>query len=228
MDFVYPDIGRLSRSRTAAYYFLSDNRRLLHIPPHQDVRVVDLYDTIKIGAAAERLPREIVLEYAWQEVVALKKDRAADLDFKTWNGKTYNLDCGGTLVFDERGNLLSWFRKPGTEHLAETDEQDIRRRLAIYQADPTALKRSDIPTKLELGLLKDLEVGRQRKQALLGYLSAVIRSGLVGPAQAESRFSEASSPVTAFEQGGAVRFEMTPHLRASEFEKEEDGWTVNY
>ncbi len=228
MDFVYPDIGRLSRSRTAAYYFLSDNRRLLHIPPHQDVRVVDLYDTIKIGAAAERLPREIVLQYAWQEVVELKKDREADLDFKTWNGKTYNLDCGGTLVFDERGNLLSWFRKPGTEHLAETEEQDIRRRLAIYQAAPTALKRNDIPTKLELGLLKDLEVGRQRKQALLGYLSAVIRNGLVGPTQAESRFSEASRPVTAFEQAGVVRFEVTPHLRAGEYDKEEDGWTVNY
>ena len=74
MDFVYHDIERLSRSRTAAYYFLSDNRRLLHIPPHQDVRVVDLYDTNKFGAAAERLPREIVLEYAWQEVVELKKD----------------------------------------------------------------------------------------------------------------------------------------------------------
>ena len=71
MDFVYHDIEHVSRSRTAAYYFLSDNRRLLHIPAHQDVRVVDLYDTNKYGAAAERLPREVVLEYAWQEEVLL-------------------------------------------------------------------------------------------------------------------------------------------------------------
>ena len=79
-----------------------------------------------------------------------------------------------------------------------------------------------------MGLLEDLEVGRQRKQALLDYLSAVIRRGLVGAAQPESRFSEASRPVTAFEQAGAVHFEMTPHLRDSDFDKEEDGWTVNY
>ena len=76
MDFVYHDIEQVSRSRTAAYYFLSDNRRLLHIPLHQDVRVVDLYDANKYGAAAERLPREVVLEYAWQEEVSLANDPA--------------------------------------------------------------------------------------------------------------------------------------------------------
>ena len=63
MDFVYHDIGRVSRSRTAAYYFLSDNRKVLRIPAHKDVVVADLYDTNKFGAAAERLPREVVLEY---------------------------------------------------------------------------------------------------------------------------------------------------------------------
>ena len=214
MDFVHHDIERVSRSRTAAYYFISDNRRLLHIPDHQDVRVVDLYDTNKFGAAAERLPREVVLEYAWQEVVELKKDPADGLDFSSWNGKTYTLDCGGTLVFDGRGNLLSWSRKPGTEHLRPEQEDEIRRKK----------KR----TKLEQGLLDDQETGRKRKERLLHYLSDIIRRGLVGSAQAESRFSETSRPVTAFEQGKAVCFEMTPYLRSSDFEKEEEGWTVNY
>jgi hypothetical protein len=69
IDFVYHDIDRVSRSRTAAYYFLNDNRRILNIPAHQDLQVVDLYDNTKFGAAAERLPREIVLEYTWQETV---------------------------------------------------------------------------------------------------------------------------------------------------------------
>jgi hypothetical protein len=212
MDFVYHDIERVSRSRTAAYYFLSDNRRLLHIPDHQDVRVVDLYDTNKLGAAAERLPREVVLEYAWQEVVELTP--AADLDFKSWNGKTYNLDCGGTLVFDGRGNLLSWFRKPGTEHITPEEEQEILQKTK--------------QTKLDQGMLADLEIGQNRKEALLHYLSAIIRRGLVGAAQLESRFSETSRPVTAIEHGGAVRFEMTPHLRTTDFDREEEGWTVNY
>jgi hypothetical protein len=226
MDLVYHDIERVSRSRTAAYYFLSDNRRALHIPDNQDVRVVDLYDTNKFGAAAERLPREVVLEYAWQEVVELTPTEKQD--FKSWNGKTYNLTCGGTLVFDGRGNLLSWSRKPGTEHLSDGEAQDIRRRLDIYKENPRALKRKDIPTKLEQGLLKDWEVGQQRKHALLVYLSAMIHRGMVGAAQPESHFSETSRPVTAFEQGDAVSFEVTPHLRSSDFDKKEEGWTVNY
>ena len=213
LDFVYHDIERVSRSRTAAYYFLADNRELLHIPAHQDVRVLDLYDTIKRGAAAERLPREVVLEYGWQEVVLLKNDQAKHLDFGKWNDKTYNLDCGGTLVFDERGNLLSWFRKPGTEHITSEEEQKILQKQK--------------PTKLELSKLADLETGRQRKKALEEYLAAIIRQGLVGPVPEENRFSD-EKPITAFEEGGVVSFEMTPHLRKSDFDSQEAGWTINY
>ena len=36
------------------------------------------------------------------------------------------LHCGGTLVFDDRGNLLSWFRKPGSEHIAPARAQELR------------------------------------------------------------------------------------------------------
>ncbi len=228
MDFTYHDIGRIARSRTAAYYFLSDNRKLLRIPAHQDVRVVDLYDNSKYGAAAERLPREVVLEYAWQEVVLLANDPQQGLDFGEWDGKTYNLDCGGTLVFDDHGNLLSWFRKPGTEHLSESAAEDIRKRLAIWKNDPKALKRYDIPTKLELAELADLEVGCERKAAVQGYLAGLIQRGLVGVPQPGSRFSDVSSPVTALEEGGAVYFEVTPHLRTFDFDAKEEGWMVNY
>jgi hypothetical protein len=133
--FVFHDIERISRSRTAAYYFLSDNRRQLHIPQHQDVRVVDLYDAIKYGAAAERLPREVVLEYTWQEVVPLTK--TGDLDFGAWNGKVFYMDCGGTLVFDGLGNLLSWSRKPGTEHLRPEEARKLRNK-----AKPTKLDKA--------------------------------------------------------------------------------------
>ena len=214
LDFVYHDIERVSSSRTAAYYFLSDNRKILRIPPHQDVQVVDLYDNRKFGAAAERLPREVVLEYLWQEEVALENDPGKDLSFGKWNGKTYNLDCGGTLVFDGRGNLLSWFRKPGTEHITAGEEQKI---LGVEK-----------PTKLEKGMLADLEEGRQRKAALRKYLAAMIRRGLVGAPSPENRFAEGLKPVVAIEDGGIVRFETTPHLRKSDFDEQEAGWTVNY
>jgi hypothetical protein len=230
MNFVFHDIDRLSNSRTAAYYFLSDNRKLLHIPAHQDVRVVDLYDNSKFGVAAERLPREIVLEYLWQEEVVLNNDPDKDLSFGKWDGETYNLDCGGTLVFDGRGNLLSWFRKPGTQHISEAEEQDILLRQAAWEANPVQARQQKIkkPTKLEKAMLADLEIGRQRKAALLSYLAVMIRRGLVGDPQPENRFSEGLTPVVAMEAGGVLRFETTPHLRKSDFDKEEEGWTVNY
>ena len=230
MDFVFHDIERVSRSRTAAYYFLSDNRKPLHIPASHDVQVVDLYDNSKYGAAAERLPREVVLEYAWQEEVLLANDPQKNLDFGRWNGKTYNLDCGGTLVFDDRGNLMSWFRKPGTEHITDDEEKDILQRLAAWQKDPKVAKEQKIkkPTKLELAKLADLETGRHRKAALLEYLAAMIRRGLVGALQAESRFNDGMSPVAAMEEGRVVRFETTPHLRKNDFDAEETEWTANY
>ena len=107
---VYHDINDISRSRIGAYYFLNDNRRILHIPPYQDVAVVDLYDTNKYGRGASRLPREIVLQYVWREELELEGPQ-----FGSMRGQTTELLCGGTLVLDGRGNVLSWFRKPGTE-----------------------------------------------------------------------------------------------------------------
>jgi hypothetical protein len=107
---VYHDIDNISRSRTGAYYFLNDNRRELEIPPDQDVVVVDLYDTNKFGRSAHRLPREIVVEYVWREEFELDEPRFGHL-----RGQTAELLCGGTLVLDGRGNVLSWFHKPGTQ-----------------------------------------------------------------------------------------------------------------
>jgi hypothetical protein len=230
MNFVYHDIERVSGSRMAAYYFLSDNRKLLRIPPHHDVRVVDLYDNNKYGVAAERQPREVVLEYAWQEEIALVNDPENNLSFGRWNGKTFNLDCGGTLVFDGRGNLLSWFRRPGTEHITEAKERDIVSRKDAWERDPAQAKRDKIkaPTKQERGELADMHVGRQRKADIKKYLAVMIRRRLVGTSHPEQRFGEALKPVVAMEDGEVVRFETTPHLRKSDIDSEEEGWTINY
>lgn len=213
-DFVYYNIERISGSRTAAYYFLNDNRKQLHIPPHQDIRVVDLYDNRKFNAGAEHLPREIILEYAWQEEVSLDNEPKNKLDFSKWNSKTFNLGCGGTLVFDGNGNLMSWFRKPGTEHITEAQEKQIRAKSK--------------PTKQENAILADLEIGRQRKTAIKEYLARLIRCGLVGAPQPESHFSDMLKPVMAMEEGDAVHFEIAPSLRKRDFDTKEEEWTINY
>ena len=103
-------VERLSRSPAAAYRFLHDNRDDFEIPPAQDFEIVGLYETAKLGAGVRRLPRQIVVEYLWREKVELEGAR-----FGSLAGETTTLPCGGTLVLDESGNLLSWFHKPGRD-----------------------------------------------------------------------------------------------------------------
>jgi hypothetical protein len=109
-DFRGLDITRIAGSITAAYRFIHDNRETLHIPPYQDLIVADLYDTKKSLPGARRLPREIVIEYLWSEDIEL-----AGRQFGPLNGKFFPLWCGGTLVFDSIGNVLSWAYKPGVQ-----------------------------------------------------------------------------------------------------------------
>jgi len=101
-------IDRLSRSPAAAYRFLHDNRDDFEIPADQDLEIVGLYEAAKYGPAARRLPRQVVVEYLWRERMKLEGARFGSLD-----GERTSLPCGGTVVFDENGNLLSWFHKPG-------------------------------------------------------------------------------------------------------------------
>lgn len=117
----YVDAAELARSRIAAYHFLHDNRRALGIPPEQDFVVTDLYDTSKYGRGIERLPRNLVVQYLWREAVALDGPR-----FGRFQGESVELLCGGTLVFDDRGNLLSRAVKPG-----RGTEQGERRRFEL-------------------------------------------------------------------------------------------------
>ena len=118
---VYHDIGAISASRAGAYYFLNDNRKALRIPWNQDITVADLYTTNKYGRAASRLPREVVVEYVWQEQFKLDEDRFGKL-----KGQTAELLCGGTLVLDDRGNVLSWQRKPGIYEERDRPEGEKR------------------------------------------------------------------------------------------------------
>jgi len=120
---VYHPVDAIADSRTGAYYFLNDNRKALRIPWNQDLSVVDLYVTNKQGRAGSRLPREIVLEYIWSEQFRLDEDCFGPL-----KGQAAELLCGGTLVLDDRGNVLSWQHKPGLQ--VDKDLEEGKKRMA--------------------------------------------------------------------------------------------------
>lgn len=120
------DVDDLSRSRTTAYHFLHENRQVLGIPLEQDVVVVDLYETDKKALAERRLPREIVLLYLWREEIPLQEAR-----FEHLKGEKAMLLCGGTLVFDGRGNVLSLMRKPGLAYPPDREEGERRREMLL-------------------------------------------------------------------------------------------------
>ncbi|HSL83322.1 MAG TPA: hypothetical protein VLF66_11145 [Thermoanaerobaculia bacterium] len=142
---LHHDFDRLSGSAAGAYYFLHDNRQTLRIPADQDLEVADLYETRKWDVGRTRLPREVVLEYAWKEPVRLDEPRFGPL-----RGQTVELLCGGTLVFDGWGNVVSWARKRGTQVAA--DAQEGARRKARLLDHVARQARSGA-----LGLLDDAE-----------------------------------------------------------------------
>lgn len=186
LNFYAHDIDRLSRTRTDAYHFLNENRRQLCIPAEQDISVTNLYQTDKTIMGGGKVPREIVVQYFWREDVPLKGTQFGRLD-----GKTASLLCGGTLVFDGRGNVLSWMRKAGTGK----QESDRRRRRA-YCDD-------------------ERDKGMVRKQQLLTYIANRVEEGYFGlvaggrPGMIDNR-----PPVVAEERGdGTLRFQISPHLR---------------
>jgi len=180
------DIERVSRSRTDAYHFLNENRRQLCIPAEQDIAVVDLYQTDKTVMGERKLAREVVLQYAWREDVELKGS-----DLGPLAGTSASLLCGGTIVFDDRGNVLSWIRKPG---VGKQEASKVRRR--AYCEDERAR-------------------GEQRRKELGKYIKSRVNQGLVGLAERDRPEEIDSRPpvVASRREDGTVRLEVTPHLR---------------
>ncbi len=229
LDMVFHDIGSVSRSRTAAYYFLNDNRKALRIPYNRDITVVDLYDTNKYGAAAERQPREIVVEYIWQEPVLLQR-QAGGRTLGSLDEKTIRLLCGGTLVFNDRGNLLSWFRKPGTEQLDPLTEKKYLERQKVWEENPkkAAIDKTKKLTQWEQAELEDLAIGRQRRADLLNHLFEMASLGLIGEPQPGNAQIEGMKPMVAIVEGGVVRLEQAAALRHFDPETEASGWIHNF
>ncbi|HEV7507054.1 MAG TPA: serine protease [Thermoanaerobaculia bacterium] len=188
---VHHSLDDISRSRAAAYRFLDDNREDLLIPASRDFFVADLYDVKKRGRQNLPLPRQIVLLYAWRQEVLLDGPR-----FGRFAGRTTTMLCGGTLVFNENGNVLSWMRKPGSEP---------------YGGKRT--RRGKMAEEWE----KAVHEGAARKAALLDLLAAQIAAGRIGTLLGSPNGLMASMmpPMIAEGDGEMVRFQLSPHLHLS-------------
>jgi hypothetical protein len=186
------DIEGISRSRAAAYRFLDDNREDLLIPASRDFFVVDLYDARKRGRQNVPLPRQIVLEYAWREEIPLEGAR-----FGPYAGRLTTMLCGGTLVFNDDGNALSWMMKPGSL--------------------PYGGKRQRGGKTAELWA-EAVKEGTGRRNGLLDNVAAQIAAGRVGAFVGSPRglLGSMLPPVTVEEDGEMVRFQLSPHLHLSE------------
>lgn len=179
---IYHNIGDISSSRARAYRFLDDNRDKLFIPSHQDVIVADLYDTNKSSNHGNRLPRQVVLEYIWREDVVLKGKQ-----FEEFEGQTTTMLCGGTLVFDDKGNLLSWFRKQGS--FGGSGEQ----------------------------WKEEIKLGKKRLDGFLSNLEKIIESGQAGAILGSTKGMVCSlvPPITVNKKDEMLKFELSPHLSLS-------------
>ncbi len=187
---VYHNIDSISRSRTAAYNFLNDNRPQLMIPEHQDIMVIDLYDANKYARRDIRMPRQIILQYLWKEDVLLTGKKFAE-----YEGRLTTMLCGGTLVFNEKGTLLSWMRKPGTELKVGRVNKNNRR--------------------------TEIEAGKIRKADFLDTLSKRIKSGQIGALLGSSKgFLGTRIPnVIVKENDDSLAFELTPHFTLNDDEQ---------
>jgi len=195
---VFHDVEDISRSRSGAYRFLDDNRDKLFIPADRDVLVADLYDARKLGRQARRLPRQVILEYLWREEVKLEGER-----FGEYDGSWTAMLCGGTLVFDQNGTLLSWFRKPGTQEGKGK------------------------------GWPAEVRAGEKRREKLLDDLARRIAAGHVGAALGSSKglLGTHVPPVAVEKKDGLLRFELSPHLHLAgedhEYYKGGKKWEVS-
>jgi hypothetical protein len=189
---VGPRMDSLSRSRAAAYRFLDDNREYLLIPASRDFFVSDLYEARKRGRQNLTMSRQIVLQYAWREEVELSGAR-----FGKYDGRTTWMLCGGTLVFDDNGTVLSWMMKPGSEAYGRPTGRGQR-------------------TERWAAAVKD---GTARRAEFLQNLADQIAKGEVGVAfeSAKGFIGASVPPVIADEDedGNRVRFRLAPHLHLS-------------
>jgi hypothetical protein len=184
---IFHSIEAITRSRASAYRFLDDNRRVLFIPPHQDFSVTDLYEVNKYSEVAHRLPRQYVLEFIWYEDVLLDGREFGDLQ-----GRLVAMPCGGTLVFDERGNILSWFQKHGSHLDPDQETKPAAKQAARAGKQRVAQFKADIAHQLQLG---QFGIDQASRLGILGTRMAPFLTRMVN---------------------GTVRFELAAHINLND------------
>jgi hypothetical protein len=189
---VYHSVDYISRSRAAAYRFIDDNREDLLIPANRDFFISDLYDAKKNARQNLPLPRQIVLEYVWREEVPLIGEQ-----YGVFNGRMTTMLCGGTLVFADNGNLLSWMKKTGSLPYGGK-----RNRTGAVQDQWNA----------------SVAEGTARRDRLCASIAARIAAGDIStiPGMAKGLMGSRVPPMTAESDGDIVQFQLTPHLHLSE------------
>lgn len=182
---IFHDMKTVARSKAEAYRFLNDNRPDFLIPHDRDFSVSDLYTCRKLGRQGVRQPEQICILYVWRETVLLAGAR-----FGRFDGQRTSMLCGGTLVFDENGLLLSWARKPGTG--------------AVRTKKGAMTEMADA----------DREIGEARLVRFLNDLAQRIAHGNIGrlPVSQLGFIGARMPPLVAREAPEGFRFELTPHL----------------
>ena len=135
------DVNTLFRSKAEIYKFLQENQAELHIPESESSLKAEIYDSYKStrsGTDKRQLPRAIVLQYMWDEGVKLEGSQFGQLE-----GKSVALPCGGTLVFDDRRNVISWMRKEGLRVESDRTAGEARR-VALLQHIANRVKRHQV------------------------------------------------------------------------------------
>jgi hypothetical protein len=120
------DVEAITATPADAYRFMDAQRALFGIPYDANLSVPSVYRTRKRAKSGYRPPMEYVIEFVWSEDVKLEGRRFGPLA-----GTFLPLHCGGTLVFDGRGNFL---------HMVLVLPSDARRKALLDYA--TYLQRS--------------------------------------------------------------------------------------
>lgn len=187
----------MSNSRAEAYRYLDDNREDLHIPRRADLVVEEVFTARKMVGRGLFLPKQVILQYLWREDLLLENER-----FGEYAGKNTSFLCGATMVLDENGSMLSWFRKPGSEPTerakAASEKQAAGKRLSL----------------VDTRALTEWEAGKARRLAYLDALAWRIEQGMVGEELAgpTGMVGALSPPLIVREKGGQLRFELSPHF----------------
>ena len=182
--FYCPNIADVSDSAVSVYHMLHEWRKDLFIPEHQDILVLTPYKANKVRRLYQRRPTEIVLQYVWRENVELIGTRYGPLQ-----GRSVPLLCGGTLVYDENGNLLHWCRKPGTQFRFRK-------------------KNKRNKEKEE----KELTDGIKRQKELLDYIAICVNKKNLRLRMGEKGGMDIWTPVDVFETDEGLKLVIAPRL----------------